>query len=159
MELTLNRTYHPSGTNGNIYLNEVLLCHSIELPWLNNEHQRSCIPEGRYQLQKRWNQKFGNHYTLLNVPGRECILIHPANDALKELKGCIAPVTHLVGEGKGLFSRIALRLLQYHVNEVIENEQVFLTIGSGKDGETASTNDSCLVISTQSLSRNAGRDL
>jgi hypothetical protein len=130
MELTLTRTYHPSGTNGNIYLSGVLLCHSIELPWLNNERQRSCIPEGRYELQKRWSQKFGNHYTLLNVPGREYILIHPANDALKELKGCIAPLTHLVGEGKGLFSRIALCLLQYHIDEVIEKERVFLSTTS-----------------------------
>ena len=132
MELTLTRTYHSSGTNGSILLNEVILCHSIELPWLGNEHQRSCIPEGRYELQKRWSQRFGDHYRLMDVPRRESILIHPANDALKELKGCIAPVTHLAGEGKGLFSRVALRLLQAQIDEVIEQERVFLHITSAK---------------------------
>jgi hypothetical protein len=126
----LIRTYHPSGTNGSIYLSEVLLCHSIELPWLNNERQRSCIPEGRYELQKRWRPKIGDHYLLVNVPGRDCILIHPANYALKELKGCIAPVTHLTGEGKGSFSRLALKLLQHHVDEVIDSEKVYITICS-----------------------------
>lgn len=138
MELTLIRTYHPCGTNGSIYLSGVLLCHIIELPPLNNEQQRSCIPEGRYELQKRWSPKFGDHYLLVNVPGRACILIHPANNALKELKGCIAPVTHLAGAGKGSFSRLALKLLQHHVDEVIDYHKhsclVFpipITIGRG----------------------------
>jgi hypothetical protein len=36
----------------------------------------------------------------------------------------------LVGEGKGSFSRIALSLLQHHIDEVIEQERVFLTITS-----------------------------
>ena len=133
MELTLFRTYHPSGTNGSIYLSEVFLCHTIELPWLNNEHQRSCIPEGRYELKHRWSPHFGDHYTLVNVPGRECILIHPANNALKELKGCIAPVIHLRGEGRGTFSRLALSLLQAHIDEVIDQENVFITITSGNE--------------------------
>jgi hypothetical protein len=144
MELTLYRTYHPSGTNGSVYLNEVFLCHTIELPWLNNEQQRSCIPEGRYELHKRWSQKFGDHYLLLNVPGRACILIHPANNALKELKGCIAPVTLLTGEGKGTFSRMALKLLQCHIDEVIESEKIYLTINSSYKGKIETGNASVL---------------
>ena len=31
--------------------------------------------------------------------------IAPANNALKELQGCIAPVTYLTGIGKGLYSK------------------------------------------------------
>ena len=127
MELTLIRTYHPNGTNGWLYIQEVFLCHTIELPWLNNKPQQSCIPEGRYELRKRWSAHFGDHYLVVNVPEREYILIHPANNALKELKGCIAPVTHLIGEGRGSFSRLALKLLQAQVNEVMEKEKVFLT--------------------------------
>jgi hypothetical protein len=34
--------------------------------------------------------------------------LHAANDALKEIKGCIAPVSFLTGEGKGMKSREAL---------------------------------------------------
>jgi hypothetical protein len=41
---------------------------------------------------------------ILNVPGREYILIHPADEALRELKGCIAPVRLLTGAGKGMCS-------------------------------------------------------
>jgi Family of unknown function (DUF5675) len=33
--------------------------------------------------------KFGRHLQVMNVSGREYILIHPANEALRELKGCI----------------------------------------------------------------------
>jgi hypothetical protein len=40
---------------------------------------------------------------ILNVPGRKYILIHPANEVLRELKGCIAPV-RLTGAGKGICS-------------------------------------------------------
>lgn len=36
------------------------------------------------------------------VAGRSFILIPPANDAQKELRGCIAPVSILTAEGKGL---------------------------------------------------------
>lgn len=44
-----------------------------------------------------------------NVPGREEIFIHPANDAMRELKGCIAPVSKIIGEGLGSNSRKAFR--------------------------------------------------
>jgi hypothetical protein len=107
MELVLKRTYYPSGTNGTIYMDGVKICHSIELPWLDNKPQRSCIPEGKYELKKRWSPKYGHHYWLQDVPGRAFILIHPANNAKKELHGCIAPVLYLAGEGRGSYSRMA----------------------------------------------------
>lgn len=87
MKLELIRTYYPNGTNGQILLNGDKVCPAIELPWKNNASQISCIPEGEYELRKRWSQKFGWHFELMNVPCREYILIHPANDAVKELKG------------------------------------------------------------------------
>jgi hypothetical protein len=46
MELDLLRTYYPKGTNGSLLVNGVGLCHTIELPWKNNEQGVSCIPEG-----------------------------------------------------------------------------------------------------------------
>ena len=78
------------------------MMYSIELPWKENQTGVSCIPEGRYELVKRWSPKFLRHLQVMNVPGREYILIHPANEALQELKGCIAPVCFLTGAGKGL---------------------------------------------------------
>lgn len=108
MELELIRTYFPEGTNGEIRHNKTRLCNSIELPWLNNKQQVSCIPEGTYQLIIRFSHRFQWHLQLKNVKDRGLILIHPANDAAKELKGCIAPVSILEGVGKGANSRIAV---------------------------------------------------
>ena len=129
MELKLNREYFPKGTNGELLLNGDKVCSTIELPWKNNEHQVSCIPEGRYELQKRYTPRFGKHLILLNVTNRSYILLHAANDALKEIKGCIASVTMLTGEGKGTQARLALAKLVSIVYPAFEKgEKVFLTI-------------------------------
>jgi hypothetical protein len=131
MELELIRTYFPGGTNGEILHEGERLCSSIELPWLHNERKKSCVPEGRYELRKRYNLKFDWHLILMNVPERSCILMHAANDAKKELQGCIAPVSLLTAEGKGERSRLALEKLKWVVYKALENgEQVFLTIKS-----------------------------
>jgi len=131
MELELIRTYYRNGTNGEIFFNKTRLCSSIELPWRNNEHQVSCIPEGRYELLIRYSEKFKWHLQLKNVKDRDLILIHPANDARKELKGCIAPVSILESPGKGLKSRIAFENLMGLVFPVLDqNKQFFLTIKS-----------------------------
>ena len=129
MELELIRTYYPNGTNGSISLDGKFLCYSIELPWLDNKSKISCIPEGRYELVKRYSDHLGWHLQLKSVKNRDLILIHVANDALKELKGCIAPVSVLTGEGKGLRSRLAFEKLKSVVYPVLDrNDKVFLTI-------------------------------
>jgi hypothetical protein len=65
------------------------------------------------------------------VPDRSWILIHPANDAKTQLKGCIAPVTQLTGPGKGSESRLANEKLKALVLEALERkEKVFITIKS-----------------------------
>jgi hypothetical protein len=129
MELELLRTYFDGGTNGTLRCKDVFICHTIELPWKENVKSISCIPEGRYELKKRYSPRFKNHLLVKEVPGRSVVLIHPANDALKELKGCIAPVCTLTGEGKGLLSKNALtRLLAVVYAAVQKNETVFITI-------------------------------
>jgi hypothetical protein len=126
MELELIRTYHEVGTNGTLKL---VVCHTIELPWLSNQRNVSCIPEGRYELRKGMSQRRGLHIRLKEVPDREGILIHPGNDALRDLRGCISPVTMLTGPGKGIRSRIANAKLNALVMEAWEQkENVFLTI-------------------------------
>ena len=108
MELILEREYFPEGTNGTLLIDGKHVCKTIELPWKENERRVSCIPEGEYFLKRRRSQKFGWHLHLQDVPGRDLILIHPANDAKKELLGCIAPVSTITGIGKGSSSRIAM---------------------------------------------------
>ena len=131
MKLELLRTYFPKGTNGVISLNGKPVCNSIELPWLQNQHQISCVPEGEYELEKRYSPKFQWHLQLLNVPNRDLILIHPANDAQKELKGCIAPVLFLTGEGKGIHSKSGLKmLLDMVIPELQKGNKIYLQIHS-----------------------------
>jgi hypothetical protein len=129
MEVVMHRTYHTNGTNSACFVNGERICHTIELPWVNNERQKSCIPEGRYELTKRTSAKYGAHVLVNRVPNRSLILIHPANDAKTELRGCIAPVTNLNGPGKGTRSRLAFQALRDLVYAAIDNdESVFLTI-------------------------------
>lgn len=129
MELVLLREYLFAGTNGGLYLNGTLLCHTIELPWLENHVGCSCIPEGRYQLRKRFSERKKWHLEVLEVPGRSMILIHPANIAMKELQGCIAPVTSIQGEGIGSYSMRAMDVVRRTVYKALNaKEPVFLTI-------------------------------
>lgn len=129
MEIVLNRNYFPEGTNGSLLQGNMLICSCIELPWRENRQQVSCIPEGKYVLEKRYNTHFQWHLALYNVPGREGILIHPANNALLELKGCIAPVTEIIGEGRGIDSKRAFEKLKSIIFPLIDSkENVFLTI-------------------------------
>ena len=131
MELELIRTYYPAGTNGKIQYQDRLMMYSIELPWKENLAQVSCIPEGRYELVKRWSPKFNRHLQVMNVSQRKNILIHPANDAMHELKGCIAPVSLITGVGKGIRSRMALEILTSLVFGALDqHDHVFITIKS-----------------------------
>ena len=131
MELELIRSYYTKGTNGLLYINNMFQCYTIELPWMDNQPRISCIPEGRYSLKKRYSLKFKQHLFVEGVEGRDVILIHPANDALRELKGCIAPVSVLKGDGKGSQSRKALEKIRIPVLKSLERkEPVFLIIKS-----------------------------
>ena len=112
MILFLTRTYFPEGTNGKLECEGKLISYTIELPWKRNERGISCIPEGIYRIKKRYSPKFKWHLEILNVRNRSCILFHPANNAKKELNGCIAPVSELTGEGQGSRSRLAFDKLK-----------------------------------------------
>jgi len=131
MELVLYRTYFKEGTNGALFVHNRFLGFTIELPWLDNKRSISCIPEGSYELKARFSEKFKHHLHLINVKDRNLILIHPANDALEELEGCIAPVTQLNGIGKGLSSRLLMQKIVASCYQAFERkEKVFLTIKS-----------------------------
>ncbi|ROO17153.1 hypothetical protein OC66_11575, partial [Flavobacterium psychrophilum] len=112
MVLRLSRTYFPDGTNGKLECEGKFICNTIELPCKNNETKVSCIPEGKYFIRKRYSNKFKWHLEVLDVKNRSLILFHPANNALQELNGCIAPVTKLSGPGLGLMSRKAFAKLK-----------------------------------------------
>jgi hypothetical protein len=128
MELALIRTKYPDGTNGELRYEGNLICYAIELPWLLNRRNLSCIPDGRYRLLSRYTPKHKLHLYVADVPGRSGILLHPANNAKRELLGCIAPVLELTGPGQGRQSRLANEILKSLVLPVIHSEEVWLTI-------------------------------
>ena len=131
MVLILSRTYFPDGTNGKLECEGKLICKTIELPWKKNETKVSCIPEGNYFIRKRYSNKFKWHLQIVGVENRSLILFHPANNALLELNGCIAPVTKLSGPGLGLMSRKAFEKLESLVYKAIDaSESVALIIKS-----------------------------
>ncbi|KGD66972.1 DUF5675 family protein [Flavobacterium aquatile] len=123
MVISITRTYFPEGTNGKLECDGKLICKTIELPWKMNETKVSCIPEGKYFIKKRYSNKFQWHLEILDVRNRSLILFHPANNALKELNGCIAPVKKLSGPGLGLMSRKAFDKLKSLVYKALDRKE------------------------------------
>jgi len=133
MELTLTRVYKSGGTNGTLTFNGRFVCFTLELPWKENQKKISCIPEGKYELRPRYSKKFNSHLKVMDVYGRSLILIHPANNAIVELEGCIAPVMQLTGIGKGIYSKLAMdKLLSIFHQANDRNEKITLNINSNR---------------------------
>jgi hypothetical protein len=65
---------------------------SLELPWRDNEKEKSCIPPGDYVCVDYSSPKYPQAFLVRGVPGREDILIHPGNQ-VQDTKGCILPGT------------------------------------------------------------------
>lgn len=129
MELLLKRKYYRDGTNGELYAGPSFISYTIECPDLMNLPGKSCIPEGRYRVQRRSSLRFGQHLHLIGVRNRNLILIHPANHALSELKGCIAPVGSLSGPGCGRNSIAAFnRLRELVYGAINQGQQVWINI-------------------------------
>ena len=113
MILTITRRYGETETLGWLKIDGDYFCRTLELPWKDNQHQISCIPEGVYQCRIRPSKDYGFVIELKDVPARSAILIHPGNTAI-DTRGCILPGL-LVGELKGhravLLSRRAQKVL------------------------------------------------
>ena len=131
MVIELKRLNRATWTDGLIFIKGILLCRSIELRWANNERNVSCVPEGVYPVAIIQHPKFGECLQVNGVKGRSGILIHVANDAQKELRGCIAPVFSLSGNGKGQHSRLALNYIIENLKNSGEKEH-FIDIKSKK---------------------------
>ncbi|MAM28752.1 MAG: hypothetical protein CMC13_06985 [Flavobacteriaceae bacterium] len=133
MELIVNRSYYSEGTNSTLTINGNFICFIIELPWKENQRNVSCIPEGTYSIKPRWSRRFGHHLMLCDVPNRTFILIHPANNAKQELEGCLAPVSHLTGIGRGAYSKIVAEKITALCQRATERgEQLRIIIKSNK---------------------------
>ena len=54
--LIIRDTFTENSTIGELFINGERFCDTLENPWLNNERNISCIPEGRYKVRLRLRQ-------------------------------------------------------------------------------------------------------
>lgn len=102
------------------------ICASLELPWLGNQTNMSCIPEGVYQVKPDVNSKGSFVFSLDNVEGRTEIDLHSGNTVL-DIQGCILPGSEfgvLHGLPAVLSSRKAIEVLR----KVVMNQPFVLEI-------------------------------
>lgn len=84
-------------TLGHLIYKNTIIARTLELPWLNNQKNISCIPEDCYEVVKRTSKGRGDHFHIINVPDRTWILIHSGNYAgtvnpstgHPDIQGCI----------------------------------------------------------------------
>ena len=95
--LIIRDTFTESSTIGELFLNGERMCDTLENPYINNERNISCIPEGEYKVRLRLARESASrdylHLLVQDVPNRDWILFHRGNSA-KDTSGCI-----LVGLG------------------------------------------------------------
>ena len=111
--LLIRDTFTKESTIGKLFINGESFCDTLENPYINNERNVSCIPEGQYKVRLRLPRESATrdylHLLVQDVPNRSYILFHIGNTA-KDTSGCI-----LVGNGRQQDvvenSRLAMDLL------------------------------------------------
>lgn len=111
--LLIRDTFTKESTIGKLFINGESFCDTLENPYINNERNISCIPEGSYKVRLRLPRESATrdylHLLVQDVPNRDWILFHIGNTA-KDTSGCI-----LVGSGRQQDvvenSRLAMDLL------------------------------------------------
>ena len=95
--LLIRDTFSENSVIGELFLNGEWMCDTLENPWLDNQRNISCIPEGEYPVRLRLPRESATrdymHLLVKDVPNRDYILLHIGNSA-KDSRGCI-----LVGIG------------------------------------------------------------
>jgi len=95
--LIIRDTFSDKSTIGELFINGERFCDTLENPWLDNQRNISCIPEGEYPVRLRLARESATreylHLLVQDVPNRDYILFHRGNFP-KDTSGCI-----LVGQG------------------------------------------------------------
>ena len=96
--LLIRETFTKESTIGKLFINGESFCDTLENPYINNQRNISCIPEGNYKVRLRLPRESATrdylHLLVQDVPNRDYILFHIGNSA-KDTSGCI-----LVGNGR-----------------------------------------------------------
>ena len=115
--LLIRDTFTKESTLGELFINGERICDTLENPWLDNQRNISCIPEGEYPVRIRLPRESATrdymHLLVKDVKDRDYILFHIGNTA-KDTSGCI-----LVGLGSQQDvvnnSRLAMDLLMKEI--------------------------------------------
>ena len=95
--LLIRDMFTANSTIGELFINGERFCDTLENPWLDNQRNISCIPEGNYKVRLRLPRESATrdylHLLVQDVPNRDYILFHRGNFP-KDTSGCI-----LVGQG------------------------------------------------------------
>lgn len=131
MRLILEREqYTDKQTLGTLYVYNgpslLYECKTLELPWINNERNVSCIPNGTYKtkvVSSSPSFKY-KHIDILDVPDRTFIKVHRGN-FYHQILGCILVGTSWSDiNNDGLLdvvsSKVALDNILKHTNEDID---------------------------------------
>ena len=95
--LLIRDTFSKKSTIGELFLNGERICDTLENPWVDNQRNISCIPEGVYPVRLRLPRESATrdylHLLVQEVPNRDFILVHRGNFP-SQTQGCL-----LVGLG------------------------------------------------------------
>ena len=90
--LLIRDTFSNNSTIGELFINGERMCDTLENPFINNERNISCIPEGEYKVRLRLPRESATreylHLLVQDVPNRDWILFHRGNTS-KDTSGCI----------------------------------------------------------------------
>jgi len=96
--LIIRDTFTEKSTIGKLFINGESFCDTLENPWLDNQRNISCIPQGHYKVRLRLARESATrdylHLLVQDVPNRDWILVHIGNYP-SQTQGCI-----LVGNGR-----------------------------------------------------------
>jgi hypothetical protein len=91
VDIKLTRLTHRNKSTLGILSIADFECFTLELPWIDNQQNVSCIPAGDYLYKKRFSpSRKATVIELIDVPGRTHIQIHTGNYT-RQIKGCILP--------------------------------------------------------------------
>jgi hypothetical protein len=115
--LLVRDTLTDKSTLGELFLNGERMCDTLENPWLDNQRNISCIPEGEYNVRLRYPRESGTrdylHLLIQDVPNRSFCLVHIGN-FVHQTKGCVlvglSSSQHAVNN-----SRLAMDLLMKEI--------------------------------------------
>lgn len=128
MRLVLNRFFsNQKWTLGTISFGDTFLF-TLELPWKDNEKNKSCIPTGIYKCELTTNRKtlggkkIAKAYEIRDVPNRSGILIHAGN-SVKDTSGCILLGSNLYHLNGALISESRVAVRKFHT--YLKDREVF----------------------------------